>query len=134
MAGSPSGGRAAESLVDSGGSLMCKPSTMLEQEAQRLGFREWLVSAIGSPQQMQIVGFINPLPVPFADSESNHHSPSGELQSRDGSLRMGYQPHEAGTPGLKLPVEQRIESGGRKSLFIPDESRHFLWWFGHEAA
>ena len=41
------------------------PSTMLEQEAHRLGLREWLwaASLIGSPQQMQILGLITFLPV-----------------------------------------------------------------------
>jgi hypothetical protein len=37
------------------------PSTILEQEAQTLGFREWLLpsAGIGSPQQTQTQNFIS---------------------------------------------------------------------------
>jgi len=51
----------------SGGIVISHASTMLEHDAQRFGFREWLASAIGSPQQIQIFGFIDLCLVTFSE-------------------------------------------------------------------
>src|SRR5579859_405196 len=68
-AGESAGGAESARYLNASNTTSPMPSAMLEQDAQTLGLRDkpWSFSGMGSPQQMQIFGFMDIFP-PLANA------------------------------------------------------------------